>query len=638
MRNVTNSAINKVLLSAFSLVLLALLLIASEKAFADEYVSASWVNPEYQNYVDNKEAPELSARQDVRMQLLITQVPDFEDSVDASRTLMAGRSAAFDVMFRVPVSDAKISLSFQELFDEYLNQVYSYDPDEPRLGDYLHYNVSTVNASGSTGSDSTYKYYNLNFTCTYNSDATMEAWVDSEVPKIVGQLNTELTAAGKQNNQADIFFAIYNYITANVDYDYDHLSDQTYRAQATAYNGLHDGKCVCQGFALIFYRLALEMGLDARYISSNTQNHGWNIVRLGEKWYELDVTWDETKNSSNYAFCLLGSTKWLSSHKTTGSTYSTIGDQYSNTDFATAHPLYSDDFELWTIKTPAFSAISQAQMSITDTLSVSLSLSDSLSDARKWAIVASYQGESYTTTVNAGEYLGALYFNGITAQCMTDEMKVFVRAMYGDEILYSFDTFTFTIRAYCDMLYDLYKSSSTAGKMLTLIADMLEYGAAAQNYAGYRTSALANASSWISSYKTTSAAKPTSDTVVGVATGTSRLSGLALQLGNDVRFCTYITTENATDTLNISDGGYVDEDYIMTDGSAISGGYKIIADGLKALDFSKVFTFNLNDGGQVVSYSVNSYINSKWDSADAKLSALVKALYNYGCSASNAAA
>ena len=51
---------------------------------------------------------------------------------------------------------------------------------------------------------------------------------------------------------------------------------------------------MCQGFSLAFYRLALELGVDCRLIPGESRgtNHGWNIVRVDNLYYNLDSTWD----------------------------------------------------------------------------------------------------------------------------------------------------------------------------------------------------------------------------------------------------------------------------------------------------------------------------------------------------------
>ena len=64
--------------------------------------------------------------------------------------------------------------------------------------------------------------------------------------------------------------------------------------QYTAYGALIDKTSVCQGYAVLLYRMLLEAGIDCRVISGygNGGGHAWNIVRLNGKYYNVDATWD----------------------------------------------------------------------------------------------------------------------------------------------------------------------------------------------------------------------------------------------------------------------------------------------------------------------------------------------------------
>ena len=61
-------------------------------------------------------------------------------------------------------------------------------------------------------------------------------------------------------------------------------------------------KAVCQGFATLFYRLCLELGVDCRVIVGYTdERHAWNIVRLEGIYYNADPTGDRgTTNVYRY--------------------------------------------------------------------------------------------------------------------------------------------------------------------------------------------------------------------------------------------------------------------------------------------------------------------------------------------------
>ena len=116
--------------------------------------------------------------------------------------------------------------------------------------------------------------------------------------------------------------AIYNWITANVKYDYSHMNDPTYWPQYTAYAAAVQKKAVCQGYANLFYRLANDAGIDCRIITgkayngTQTEDHAWNIVRMeDEKYYCLDATWDAGLKPENYEYFLKGLTSFSRDHR-----------------------------------------------------------------------------------------------------------------------------------------------------------------------------------------------------------------------------------------------------------------------------------------------------------------------------------
>lgn len=63
----------------------------------------------------------------------------------------------------------------------------------------------------------------------------------------------------------------------------------------TAYSALYNGEAVCQGYAQLIYRILKQLGISVRVIpgygKDKTVHHGWNIVKLGDYYYNLDATW-----------------------------------------------------------------------------------------------------------------------------------------------------------------------------------------------------------------------------------------------------------------------------------------------------------------------------------------------------------
>ena len=80
---------------------------------------------------------------------------------------------------------------------------------------------------------------------------------------------------------------LYEYICTHYTYD-DTLT------KFSAYDGLTTGSMVCQGYALLTYKVMWSAGIPSRIVTgvSQQENHAWNIVKLNGVWYNLDTTWD----------------------------------------------------------------------------------------------------------------------------------------------------------------------------------------------------------------------------------------------------------------------------------------------------------------------------------------------------------
>ena len=93
---------------------------------------------------------------------------------------------------------------------------------------------------------------------------------------------------------------------------------------------------MCQGYATLFYRLALEAGLDARVIAgvAGGGNHAWNIVKINGSYYNLDSTWDAGRDPYDY---FLKNMDDFSDHDRNA--------DYTASDFVTAYPMSATSYD-----------------------------------------------------------------------------------------------------------------------------------------------------------------------------------------------------------------------------------------------------------------------------------------------------
>lgn len=80
--------------------------------------------------------------------------------------------------------------------------------------------------------------------------------------------------------------------------DYDESADMN----QSAYSALVLGRSVCAGYARAFQYLMQQLGIPCYYCTGTSgEDHAWNIIRLDDTYYNVDVTWDDT-NPSTYDY------------------------------------------------------------------------------------------------------------------------------------------------------------------------------------------------------------------------------------------------------------------------------------------------------------------------------------------------
>ena len=56
---------------------------------------------------------------------------------------------------------------------------------------------------------------------------------------------------------------------------------------------LVNGKAICSGYTMGLNFLLHEVGIESYFISSNSMNHSWNMVKIDGEFYHVDATWDD---------------------------------------------------------------------------------------------------------------------------------------------------------------------------------------------------------------------------------------------------------------------------------------------------------------------------------------------------------
>ena len=199
----------------------------------------------------------------------------------------------------------------------------------PTEGDYLRANTRISAWNTFSREEGGVFYQTLTYSFHYFSTAQQEQEVDRAVSRLLAELN--LWALDDYSKVK----AIYDWMCANITYDYANLNDESYDLKFSAYAAMIHRTAVCNGYAALLYRLLLEVGVDNRFLSGDTSQgyHAWNIVRLGNRYYYCDSTWDAGRG--NYLY-FLKSPENFPDH-TDESMYTTAG-------FRAAYPLGTENY------------------------------------------------------------------------------------------------------------------------------------------------------------------------------------------------------------------------------------------------------------------------------------------------------
>ncbi len=223
-------------------------------------------------------------------------------------------------------------------------------------------------------------------------------------------------------------------------------------------------------------------------------------------------------------------------------------------------------------------------------------------------------------------------YKGINPQCMSDYITAELVHTDGSVLA---TRANYSVKLYCDRqmnktMGELEYNAVQYKQFRNLLADMLVYGAEAQQYIGYRTESLADDSNWVNNYKGAFSVPKGVREVNYNTDPENKVKALGLRMANvnNIYFRLVLNDETVAVSLN---GKQIDRAELTYNGNNT---YTVYSEDIVATDFDRVYTLKLTKGDTViseVSYNMYAYIQSKYK--DGAVGGIVKALYNYGNSA-----
>lgn len=134
---------------------------------------------------------------------------------------------------------------------------------------------------------------------------------DELISSFVDNLS-ELIENNVMQNHNDLIKAvsIYRAFSSKVSYNYDALNNETI-VDVSPYNAIMNYNGICQSFAGAYTYLLLQLGIDANTCTGTTYDnstaHEWTILKLDEKYYYADPTF-ENADTGGYGLMYFGIT------------------------------------------------------------------------------------------------------------------------------------------------------------------------------------------------------------------------------------------------------------------------------------------------------------------------------------------
>lgn len=210
----------------------------------------------------------------------------------------------------------------------YQSAIEAYTYDNPDVF-YLSPNKMYLNIETTTRGSSTtyYVYINSGNEANYLIDEfSSKAQIDNAIGEI--ELVRNKILQNKKSNTYDNIKMVHDYLVENIEYDTTVSKNNIYNI----YGAMVSGEAVCEGYARSFKYLMDALGIPCTLVigkgtnsEGKTENHAWNYVQVGENWYAIDTTWDDSisssgwvSQSSKYRYFLKGSNDMLKDHIPSG--------------------------------------------------------------------------------------------------------------------------------------------------------------------------------------------------------------------------------------------------------------------------------------------------------------------------------
>ena len=229
----------------------------------------------------------------------------------------------FNSLLNTSGGEQKLNIAFQSAWNAF---IYDYV-------DIFYIDVTKLILTTKTSSIAGFSTHRVSLSCGSNSNYFADGIKSKDdvykKQSYVSQIRDEFVSKLSGYSKYEQIKYVHDWLIDNLEYDTTFKGINIYNI----YGALSDKKVVCEGYARAFKYILDGLGIENILVSGTATNstgevesHAWNYVKLNEKWYAVDVTWDDPiingggslTTKMRYKNFLKGSNTFFGNHKENG--------------------------------------------------------------------------------------------------------------------------------------------------------------------------------------------------------------------------------------------------------------------------------------------------------------------------------
>lgn len=291
-----------------------------------QMVSGSWTNPDLTPAEKAQVKKEVSQITDGVEATGVNTYSSVSSAAKYMRKQMVARNTLFQMTYNGNgLTREKVTTLIHDMMKKACEIT-----DKAQEGDYLYYHMM--------GMSWRYAYTptqaQIIVQVSYRTTAAQEKQVKAKLSSVISSLKLSKCSDMQKIKK------IHDYLCSNTTYDY------TY-SRYSAYDALIGKSAVCQGYATAFYALCKQAGIKVCCVPGYAGgDHLWNLVKFGNKWYNIDTTWDSQKSGTIYTYFLKSNSDFIG-HSKNLDIYKTYRYWSSSdvSEFNSSHPVWTTSYQ-----------------------------------------------------------------------------------------------------------------------------------------------------------------------------------------------------------------------------------------------------------------------------------------------------